>query len=156
MMKIELKNGKNIIVDASDYEEIAKHGWHISHNGYAIRRVEKKGEPKRVIYMHKQIFGEKGSFDIDHIDGNKLNNSKSNLRLATRSLNNANQKIRTGCSSVFKGVAWVKNYKRWWAYIGYQGKRTSLGYFTDEVEAAKAYNQAAIKMFGEFCRLNPV
>ena len=85
--------------------------------------------------MHKVIFGDSGKFDVDHIDGNKLNNCQSNLRLATRSLNNANSKPRIGCSSKYKGVAWIKSYKKWWAYIGLNGKRTSLGYFDDEAAA---------------------
>lgn len=154
MKQMKLSNGSIVLLDDGDFANISKRKWHVSHNGYAIRRIELPSGTKKLVYMHKEIFGDSGNFDIDHIDGNKLNNCRANLRLATRSFNNANSKPRVGCSSKYKGVAWVKNCRKWWAYINLHGKRTSLGYFNDETEAAMAYDAAAIDMFGEFARTN--
>lgn len=106
--------------------------------------------------MHSVIFGDVGALDIDHRDGNKLNNCRSNLRAADRTMNNANSRPRVGCSSQFKGVAWLKSIGKWWAYINKGGKRISLGYFLVEVEAARAYNAAASSLFGEFARQNVI
>jgi hypothetical protein len=155
MKRLALKCGLVVLLDDEDFEAVSRFGWHVSHNGYAIRRERLPDGRKRVIYMHCEIFGAAPE-DIDHADGSKLNNCRANLRPASRTMNNANSKPRVGCSSPFKGVAWVKSCKRWWAYINRDGKRKPLGYFSDEIEAAKAYNTAAINLFGEFARLNPV
>lgn len=155
MMQITLSSGEIVLFDDSDSTKVLPYKWHLSHNGYAIRR-QRTAAGKRVIYMHKEIFGDVGDLDVDHADANKLNNTKENLRTATRTLNNANSKPRTGCSSIFKGVAWVKSYGKWWAYINRDGKRNHLGYFDSEKDAAIAYNHAAPEVFGQFARLNVV
>jgi hypothetical protein len=158
MAAIYTTSGHIIHVDDVDYEMANSYDWHISHNGYAIRRVRytPSGTRKKVVYLHKEIFGPVPcGFEIDHINGDKLDDRRSNLRKATRSQNNGNTKPRTGCSSRFKGVAW-HNRGYWWAYINKDGKRHNLGYYDDEVEAAKAYNNAALELFGPFARLNPV
>ena len=152
---ISTENGAEITVDDCDLALTAAHRWHISHNGYAVRRVREHQGPKRVIYLHREILGQVAFLDIDHADGDKLNNSRRNLRVATRTLNNANSKARVGCSSRYKGVALIKKTGRWWAYINKNRKRSSLGTYADEAAAACAYNAAAISIFGEFARLNP-
>jgi hypothetical protein len=93
---------------------------------------------------------------IDHITGVHNN---LNLRLATTSQNAANKKKANSykgkkCSSKFKGVSWVKKTNKWQAQIKFHGKAIYLGVFTNELEAAKAYNNAAIKYFGEFAKIN--
>ena len=155
MKSLTLKCGSVVTVDDADFDSVARFSWHLSYNGYAIRR-ERTPTGKRVIYMHREIAGHEWPGDIDHADGNKLNNSRSNLRNASRTLNNANSKPRTGCSSQFKGVAWVRRYGKWWAYINHSGRRRHLGYFDDEIEAAKAYNAAAVELFGSFARPNNI
>lgn len=155
MKSHQLKCGAVVFVDDADYEAIAQFDWHLSDKGYVIRRVRTLGGPKKTIRMHCVIFGQT-DLDVDHADGNKLNNCRSNLREATRTLNNANSKPRKGCSSQFKGVAWHCRYRKWWAYINCAGKRMCLGYHDDEIAAARAYNTAAPQIFGEFARLNPV
>jgi hypothetical protein len=160
MHKIQLGHTDSYaIIDDCDLNIATEYDWHLSPNGYAIRRERygPGGTKKKVIYLHKEIFGPvpDGS-EIDHANGNKLDDRRSNMRIATRSQNCGNQRLRRGCSSRFKGVAWVKNYKRWWAYINKDGRRHNLGYYDDEVEAAKAYNKAALELFGPFARLNPV
>jgi len=92
---------------------------------------------------------------IDHIDGNTLNNCKSNLRFCTTSQNAMNcKKSISVLSSVYKGVRFKKDSSKYTAQITFNGKLVHIGYFENEVDAAKAYNKAAIENFGEFARLN--
>jgi len=92
-------------------------------------------------------------FDVDHIDGNKLNNRRSNLRVATRSQNSANRGP-TGGTSKFKGVRYCKDKGRYRAEIQADGRYIHLGYFDVEVDAARAYDQAAVTHYGEFAYTN--
>lgn len=93
----------------------------------------------------------------DHIDRNIYNNYESNLRLATRSQNYMNR-VKPDrfkeCSSIYKGVAWNKKGQKWIVYISFKGKQIYLGMFISEIEAAKAYDRAAIAYFDEFACLN--
>jgi len=106
--------------------------------------------------MHRLIMKNPDNLDVDHIDGDRLDNQKSNLRKATQSQNSMNQKNQSGRSSNFKGVCWHTRDHKHQAYIKINQKRKHIGYFDSEIEAAKAYNAAAIKYFGEFARLNDV
>jgi hypothetical protein len=91
---------------------------------------------------------------IDHLDGNGLNNQRSNLRFATKSENGMNRQKQENTTSIYKGVSWHKHNRKWVAYITINGKRSHLGYFISEVDAAKVYNQKAIELFCEFANLN--
>ena len=96
---------------------------------------------------------------LDHIDGNPSNNAINNLREATTQENHRNRKKCLSmngklATSKYKGVTWDKHHKKWRNRIWIDGKQKHLGYFTSEIEAAKAYNRAAIKYFGEFACLN--
>lgn len=136
-----------VTVDDEDYNTVSLYTWRLqetrSGNVYACSDVPSQG---RRIFMHTLIMGTKG---VDHIDGNGLNNVRSNLRPATASQNAANRKAQGG-SSRYKGVSWHKRSCKWQAQI----KRTNLGYFDDEKEAARAYDDAAREDYGEFARLN--
>lgn len=92
----------------------------------------------------------------DHIDGNGLNNQRRNLRPCTTAQNAANQTQQKGRSSLYKGVSWRKGRNKWRAGIKVNGKQINLGDFTNETEAALAYNKAAAEHFKEFARLNTV
>ena len=91
---------------------------------------------------------------VDHIDGNKLNNHWENLRWATRTENNRNRAKRANATSSYYGVSWSKTSNKWLAQISIEGKRTNLGTYTSEKEAAHVFNMAAIERYGEFARLN--
>ena len=91
---------------------------------------------------------------VDHIDGSRTNNNWENLRYATSSENGMNAKHRTGGSSVYKGVNYQTQAKKWKAQIGFNRQRIYLGIFPSEREAAEAYNTAAREQYGEYAKLN--
>lgn len=110
----------------------------------------------RLIFLYHHGYLPKS---LDHIDGNKLNNDISNLREATTIQNQMNSKKRKSwCgklpSSIYKGVSWNKRDKKWCSRITINGKRKHIGYFDSEIDAARAYDDAAIESFGEFARCN--
>ena len=159
MKVLELSQGLKSIVDDEDYEFLSKYKWSALRrtNGlfYAIR-TRKKLEPKgsRMIYLHREILkAKKGQF-IDHINNDSLDNRKQNLRFCSKKENCRNRLITTKNTSGYKGVVWHTIAKKWIASIKVNQKYIYLGLFIDKKQAAKAYNNAAIKYFGEFCKLN--
>jgi hypothetical protein len=90
---------------------------------------------------------------VDHIDHNGLNNTRANLRLCSQAQNNCNKPSRYGASK-FKGVCWNRARKKWVASIQHNGKRYDLGYFTDEIAAARAYDKKAAELHRQFACLN--
>ena len=113
--------------------------------------VHVRGNGLRTGYLHRLIMGAPG---VDHIDGNRLNNSRSNLRIATAQQNCRNRSKFAGGTSKFKGVHWSKSKKKWRGKITDGYKSIHLGYFADEVACASAYDVAAQRIHGEFARLN--
>lgn len=140
--------GKFASVDDEDYDLLVKKRWHYASYGYAAIDVEKKKE-----YMHRLIMGNPKDMEVDHIDGDKLNNTKENLRICSRLQNARNTKPQRG-TSVYKGVSWCKVASRWMATIWLNGKGVYLGLFHNESDAANAYDDAARLHFGEYCRTN--
>jgi len=107
-----------------------------------------------MIRMHRLILKAQKGQQVDHINGNGLDNRKDNLRFCTSSQNYQNSRKRKNCSSKYKGVWWHKQSKKWQTGIVLNYKNYHLGYFTNEIEAAKAYDLTAAEFFGEFARLN--
>lgn len=149
---IPLGKHKRAIVDESDYDYINQWNWHCNHYGYAVRFVG-----RTYVSMHRTILNPKAAMECDHIDRNKLNNRRSNLRQCTKVQNQGNRwKSKQGKSSRFKGVSWSKLVNKFVAY-GRSGDRTCrIGSFATETDAARAYNNWAAKHFGEFALLNNV
>lgn len=158
MKQIILHGEKVTQVDDEDFHRLNNSKWHITSNGYAQRSEYVgtiNGKIKvRTIKLHRELMAVPEGVDIDHADGNKLNNQKSNLRIATRSQNMMNKIKRTGLTSKYKGVHWHKGAQKWNAKVFTKGVTTHLGYFNSEEAAALAYNEAASKIFGEFAVLN--
>ncbi len=137
-------------MDIDDLPIIAGKTWYALKvkNGFyaATNAPQVEGKRGKTILMHALIMGLNG---CDHKDGNGLNNSRSNLRPATKSQNAANCK-RRDTSSIHQGVNWDKHRGKWAAYIRIGGKSKNLGRFDLESEAAAAYVKAAIPVYGEF------
>lgn len=153
MKEIILTQNRYAIVDDDDYEILNKYKWYYK-TPYAARRV--KGIRNKVI-MHRVIMGEiPEGLEVDHINGNKLDNRKCNLRVCRSCDNSKNVSKTPGCSSKFKGVSWASARKRWRVEIKSGFNRYRLGSFKSEIEAAIAYNKKAIEVHGEFAKLNEV
>lgn len=138
----------SIQVDEADRQVLDLCEWHVEQKGntqYARGRVD--GE---FVYMHRLLTEAPDGIDVDHANGNGLDNRRGNLRLATRSQNQGNMRTRRG--KRFKGVTFYKRTGKWMARIQHR----HLGYFETEEEAAAAYNEAAAETWGEFARLNEV
>ncbi len=155
MKVIQLSNGKAAKVDDSDWECLSVYNWQCSH-GYASRMTSR---PNRTcLRMHRLILDCKPSEHVDHIDGDKLNNQRDNLRIATRSQNLANMsKHRDALHSRFKGVTYDRhrtNGRPWFVRGNANNKSHHVGYFSSEIEAAAAYNEWAIATHGRFARVN--
>lgn len=155
MKQIPLSQGLFALVDDEDFEELSKYKWNPQKNGeriYAKRPgVNHNTGLRRPVFMHRHILGVTDrAIDVDHIDRNGLNNQKSNLRICTRSFNNANAKIPKDNTSGYKGVYFDKSRGLWHARIS----KIFLGRFKDKIDAAKAYNEAAKTLWGDFARIN--
>lgn len=149
MKRIKLTQGKFALVDDADYEMLNKWKWCAIKSGknfYAQRYHS--------IIMHREILQTPKGLETDHIDGNGLNNQRSNLRIATHSQNGKNRGKCNNNTSGFKGVSWNKKNKRWQANIKINGKRKYLGEFTSKELAHIAYCEACTKYHGEFANLN--
>lgn len=141
------------VVDDADYDDISRFKWHVLRGKrgkpYAARTVQQK--PHKTELMHRRLLSAGPGQMVDHKDGNGLNNSRSNIRLCTASQNSANAPSRRH-SSKFRGV-WRRG-SSWVAFISISNKNRYLGTFKTDVEAAAAYDAAAIAVHGEFARLN--
>lgn len=152
---IPLTQGKFAIVDAKNYKWLNQHKWYAvkcKNTFYAVRNVGESSNQHR-IYMHRQIMNVPKDKQTDHRNHTGLDNRETNLRICTRSQNQHNRKSQNSISK-FKGVTWCKRDRKWKAQIKYNGKTIHLGNFINEIEAAKRYDEAAKKLFGEFANCN--
>lgn len=159
--EIRLTQNKVAIVDDDDFELLNKWKWFASEGGntaYAKRRMWFTDGRKRIIGMHRLLMGIHFGIEkqIDHINGDGLDNRRCNLRIASKAENVRNKgKLRNNTSG-YKGVAWHDRAQKWQAGIKKNNKRIYLGLFHSKRLAALAYNEAALKHHGKFARLNEV
>lgn len=164
--KMKLYNNKNIPTSETDFDEefidnIKQFTWFKQNQfGYVSCHFKDVNGNKRCMQLHRYILYLNGnldhSLDVDHKDGNPLNNLKNNLRICTASQNTRNSRRKRNSISQYKGVSFFKRDQKWKAEIYINGKNSFLGLFINEIDAAKAYNTAAILHFGEFAKLNNV
>lgn len=153
--EIQLSRGKVAIVDDEVYESLARHKWHCDSIGYAARKVW-KGFKCETVRMHRALVDAPDGMVVDHINGNKLDNRRSNLRVCTRAQNLMNRGKQRNNTSGFKGVSYHKQCSKWMAFIKLNKRFINLGLFDTPEAAALAYNEAAKKYHGEFAKLNEV
>lgn len=162
MQYIELTKGYVAAMDSADYERVSAYRWHVnvrrrpdgSVRVYAQRSVPREGGGRATQMLHRFIMDTPGGKQTDHINGNTLDNRRSNLRICTCSENMRNQRPQTCGTSNYKGVHWHKATGKWAARITLDGKSKHLGCFGSELDAAEAYDRAAMSMYGDFARTN--
>ena len=156
---IPLTQGKYAIVDPEDYERFGQYRWFAVRSRdtfYAARSARREKDGRRKSYqMHREIMKIAEGMVCDHINGDGLDNRKANLREATCAQNNWNRaKSRVISCSKYKGLAWDRQDRRWEVRISVNGRRIYIGRFKDQLEAAKAYDAAAVKYHGQYANVN--
>lgn len=155
------KNDSTILINKED-EDLRNYVWTIATNGYAVRGTMTNGERKSHL-MHRVILERKigrslqSHEQVDHINRNRTDNRRENLRLATPLINSLNRSRQSNNTSGYMGVSYSKRAgrrKRWEAHIKLNRKRRFLGIFMTPEEAARAYDKAALELHGEFATLN--
>lgn len=156
MMEIELTKGYKTII--SSQMHLADMKWRAVGDRpghmYACRWSTYINGKRELIRLHREIIGAKPGEQVDHINGDSLDNRIENLRICTASENNSNRGNQKNNTSGFRGVTWNKQTQKFRACIWSDRKRFYLGSFDDPIEAAKAYDRKADELHGEFARLN--
>lgn len=152
--RIPLTRGLFALVSEADFAELSQYRWYARPRGnqfYAIRR-ERTGDSRNIsVSMHRQILGAPAHLVVDHRNGDTLDNRRANLRICTPMQNSRNKRVICATSG-FKGVH--IHLDVWRANIHVAGKKIFLGLFEDPIEAARAYDAAALTHFGEFAATN--
>lgn len=152
---IPLSRGQFAIVDEEDFEFVNKWKWYFSSKGYAIRFGPRNRKNKRKIFlMHRLLMNNPDGYEVDHANGDKTDNRKSNLRIATRQQNAMNQGKTALNKSGYRGVFWHKKANKWCVQITINKRNVHIGLFKSKLDAAMAYNKAARKYHGKFANLN--
>jgi len=159
IMAIPLTKGFFTLVDGKNYKRLNKYSWYASINGrthYAVRGNRKKGKAFTTILMHREILRLKPHDGLvtDHENHCGLDNREVNIRICSHQQNHHNSQLQANNKSGWKGVGRHKESKKWWSQIKYNGKVIYLGVFTNKIDAAKAYDEKAKELFGEFAYLN--
>jgi hypothetical protein len=152
--EIPLTQNRVALVDPEDFDKLAGFHWHFHNQGYAARRVPKSEQVGKchLRLMHREILGAGPGVQVDHVNGDKLDTRRCNLRLATRGQNQANSGMNPRNTSGYRGV--THRDGKWVAQTKAGGQFYRLGSFDNPEDAARAYDLAAVELFGEFARLN--
>lgn len=157
MKQIELTRGLVALVDDDDYEYLSQYKWYASkarYTFYPARNVLLENGKRTVIRMHRDIINSDLHQNIDHINGDGLDNRRCNLRIAS-TMSNQHNRIKHGGNFKYKGISYKSDTKKHWrSRITVDGKEIVLGYFDTDIEAARKYDEAALQYFGEFARPN--
>jgi hypothetical protein len=142
-------------VDDDDYEVYGHLAWSLDSKGYA-KHLFGEYPNYKMKKLHRLIMNAPDNMQVDHINGDKLDNRKCNLRLCNNSQNQMNRGKQKNNTSGYIGVTWRSDLRKWRAQLFINKKHIQLGYFDNPVDAALAYNSGAIQYHGEFARLNEV
>lgn len=143
---------KYAIVDDDDHLRLSKFKWGYAggskESGYYPARTDKG----KTIYLHREVIGAKKGEEVDHINGNRSDARKSNLRLCTSTQNNWNMRLRKDNTTGCKGLRWRQDVKSWRVNVKVNGKEIQIGYFKRKRDAIRARKLAEIEYYGEFAR----
>lgn len=145
----DAKRHLDVMIDDRDLFLVSQYNWQADKDN-VIKAHGKDGH----VLLSRLIMSAPKDMEVDHIDGNRLNNQRSNLRLATSAQNKCNRGPRKDCKSGYKGVSWHSQNHVWTARIKAGTKYLHLGCFKDILDAVRAYNEAALKYHGEFAYVN--
>ncbi len=154
---IQITKGHFALVDAEDFEVLSKNRWTWHPAGYALR-VERRDGRQYCITMHRQLMGLQlagapAGFQVDHRNGDGLDNRRANLRVCSAQEDKRSRRKLSG-KFPYKGIAKKDDEKRWLARIKVDGKLQNLGRYETPEQAARAYDEAAVRFFGEFALTN--
>ncbi len=146
----------SILIDKDDEQFVRSFFWNGRISGkkvyaWASKQVATNG---KAIPIHRLLTDCPDGMQVDHINGDSLDNRRSNLRICESRQNHKNKTKMTGTTSKFKGVYWSKLYNRWVAIICNDGKKIYLGKYWHPIYAARCYDRAALEMFGEYAKTN--
>jgi len=163
---IYIGKGKWAVIDREDYDTVRDFNWHLGTKGYAqtsfydAEKYNKETNGTRTARLHRLILGVVGGVKVDHVDRNKLNNRRRNLRPCSNAENLRNRgacKVRKSeITSTHKGIYFERKKRLWRVKIVVDGRRIHGGRFKSETDAARKYNELAIIHHGEFACLNKV
>lgn len=150
-MTIPLTQGMQALVDDDDYAAVSTFRWYAMLRAGLWCAVRSGPRPKKTpIYMHREIVCPPHGLFVDHINGNSLDNRRSNLRVCTNAENGRNRKTASNNTSGHRGISWSKRKGKWECYIKIDGKQLHVGFFDDLADAACARVEAEVKHYGEF------
>ncbi len=151
MKTIPLTRGLVAIIDDADFEAVSAFKWCATANGYAIRNLRISGV-KKMQLLHRFITGASPDKQVDHINMDRLDNRRVNLRICSNAENNRNKKAHIDSSTGIKGVFWCKRRSKFYSQIMTGGKKKFLGYSDTKEGAAGLYAGAAAILHGDFAR----
>jgi hypothetical protein len=152
---IPLNQGKHALIDADDFGTVGQFRWWIDSVGYAHTFIRVRPGERRTVRLHRMIMREPELLQVDHLNTDRLDNRKCNLRLCDRKENSRNRNTNRGSKrSRYKGVTQHQGSPRWIARIRIGVKKLNLGVFDSENDAATAYNMAALHYYREYAKLN--
>lgn len=152
-MEFFSSNGYKILISDEDVE-LTKFSWYAKLDSKGQRYAD-RGANFSTRLLHRVITNCPKGLTVDHVNLNTLDNRKENLRICTAAENNRNKGKKKGKhSSKYVGVSWAKEMKKWYASLKHSGKSYNLGYFSEETEAAKAYDKKAKELYGVFAKPN--
>lgn len=151
--ELPLSRGRVALVDDDDFDWLNQWKWFIVGPGYA-GRLKRTAGTTASIYLHRFIMDAPADWRVDHINSDKLDNRRANLRLVSSRQNQQNRQVAAHSTSGYKGVCWHKRFAKWHVRITVNGHRLHLGYHADLETAARLYDAAARHFFGEYARLS--
>lgn len=157
-MKISLTKGHFALIDAADASRILCLSWQATYNlrakrWYATAKVRRGGK-RYTVSMHRYVLDAPQGIQVDHVNGDGLDNRRGNLRLATRAQNQHNRRTQHNNATGYKGVTYSKKDRSYWVQFQANGRRTRLGGFKTAPDAARTYDSLARRYHGAFARLN--